>query len=110
VTRLVILASKRPAEIVAVQFPFGDQLAFGETISGQAVTVSVFAGVDPAPAAMLFGAASQSAGIVTQQIQGGLPGVIYQLVCAVSTSMANVLTKGARQAVASDPGAFTGPV
>ena len=109
--RLVMLPSKRPAEKVTAKFPFGDQLLFGETISGQVVTAVVFAGTDASPSSIIFGSATlDSDGVtVSQVIQAGTAGVIYQLVCTVTASGGNLYSKGAKQAIASDPGAFNGP-
>jgi len=109
-TRVVILPSKRPEEKVTVTFPFQDQLAFGETISGQTVTAVVFSGIDPAPEAILFGAASHVGTNVLQSIQDGLPGVVYQLVAAAAGSGGHIYTKDAKQAIVASPGSFTGPV
>lgn len=109
-TRLAVFPSKRPDESLPLQFSFGDQLQFGETISGQAITSTVFAGEDPLPADILFGAPTLAGSTITQVVLGGIPGVIYQLVCIVSGSMGHVYTKGGKLAIAADPGAFTGPV
>jgi hypothetical protein len=72
-------------------FDFTSQLATGETISTQSVACSVFTGVDASPSSMISGAASHSGAIVTQLIIGGVAGVIYELVCTVTTSLGQTL-------------------
>lgn len=80
---------KRPTELGPVTFDFTNCLAVGETISTQVVTPTVYSGVDGNPAAILSGAASASGKIVSQKIATAVTGVIYQLVCVITTSLSN---------------------
>lgn len=105
-TRVVIVPPKRSNGQVPVNFPFGDQLEFGESISGQVVTAVVFSGIDPNPENILFGSPTMANNTVQQVITGGLPGVIYQLVAMATTSNANMYSKGARIAIVNAPESF----
>lgn len=107
-TRDVIVPSKRSDEKIPVSFPFGDQLQFGETISGQAVTCVVYTGEDASPSAVLYGAPSLSGSVVTQVVQAGVPGTIYQLVCVVTASGGHTYSKNAKLAIANAPDTFIG--
>lgn len=105
-TRSVVAPTKRSDARIPIEFPFADQLQFGETISGQAVTCVVSSGTDPTPSNVLFGAPTLSGTNVTQVVTAGVEGVIYQLVCAVTGSLGHIYTKGAKLAVVNDPEAF----
>lgn len=105
-TRAVIVPSKRTDDTIPVQFPFADQLEFGEVISGQAVTCVVFTGTDANPSEVLEGAPTTDGTTVTQIITGGVVGNIYQLVALVNTSNANIYSKSARVAIINEPEAF----
>lgn len=107
-TRAIVVEPKRSDEKVPVTFPFGDLLLFGETISGQAVTCVVFTGEDENPENVLFGGPSVSGVAVTQIVEGGVPGTIYQLICAVTGSGGHVYTKGAKLAIVNSPASYTG--
>lgn len=76
-----ILASKATTALEPYVVNFSDKLQFGEGINGAAVTVSVHSGVDPSPLSLLDGTVTYDAsGNVSQNITGGLAGVIYNLV------------------------------
>jgi hypothetical protein len=76
-------------------FDFTSDLAVGETISTQAVAASVYSGTDASPSSIVSGAASASGAVVTQKITGGVLGVIYQLLCTITTSLGQTLQKSA---------------
>lgn len=72
---------KDPSEVLDLGFNFG-------TLTGAplapVVTLAHHAGADdPAPEAMLFGAASVSGTTVIQRVQGGVVGADYVLRCQV---------------------------
>jgi len=87
----VILPAKRQGETINQQFDFLSQLAVGETISTKVTTCSVFSGVDASPSSVINGAATNSGSIVTQSLTGGVVGVIYQIVCTVTTSLSQTI-------------------
>ncbi len=107
--RSVIVPSKRLAEKLTVVFPFGDQLLFGEVISGALVTCVVSVGTDATPANVIFGAAVVSGKNVSQVVTGGVAGVVYELVCAASGSTGTTYAKTAKLAVVDNPRAMQGP-
>lgn len=72
-------------------FDFTSSLAAAETISTQSVAASVYSGVDPSPGDLIDGAASASGAQVTQSLTGGVAGVVYALVCTVTTSLSQTL-------------------
>lgn len=84
---------KRPTELGPITFDFSGSLASTETISTQVVAASVYSGVDANPSAILSGAASASGKIVTQKITVSVSGVLYQLVCTITTSAGNTYTQ-----------------
>ena len=98
----VIFSPKRQGETVTVEFDFISSLAAGETISAPAVTASVYTGVDASPGAILSGAAAVSGTKATQSVTAGVVGVIYQLLCVVSTSLGQVLELAGYYAIEPD--------
>lgn len=74
-----------------VKFDFSSLLASGETISTQSVTATVYSGTDASPSDLISGDASASGAIVTQSLAGGTAGVIYKLVCEITTSDSQTL-------------------
>jgi hypothetical protein len=84
-------------------FDFTSQLAVGETLTTQAVTASVYSGLDPNPAALISGAASVvNLTQVQQLLTGGVVGVIYKLLCTVTTSLGQTLSQPAYQVIIPD--------
>jgi hypothetical protein len=88
--RLIFLP-KRQGETPNYEFDFLSSLAIGETISTQVVTAEVFTGVDPSPPSIIGGSASASGSIVSQKITAGVVGVVYNLVCTITTSTGQTL-------------------
>lgn len=96
----IILPQKSYLEVTSATFTFQDQCPFGSVISGAVVSVEVWSGVDPNPMDILLGLPSQpDPYYIYQELTGGLPGVIYYLVCTVAVSGALVLTQDAYLAV-----------
>lgn len=88
----VILPAKFAAEIKAYdQFDFSQQLASGETISSQVTLAVTYSGTDASPSSIIASAATVSGGVVTQVITGGVAGVIYELLCIITTSLSRGL-------------------
>lgn len=91
------LSSKDPAEKVVVTFDFTLALNPGETLTTVvSVTSSVVLGSDPAPTALLSGAASVSAGaLIQQQVQGGIDATNYYIKALANTSAGRTLALAA---------------
>lgn len=87
----ISIPAKYSGETVNVQFDFTSRLAIGETISSQVVSAAVYSGTDANPAGLIFGVASVSGAIVTQAIQAGVVGVMYTLLCTITTSAVQTL-------------------
>ena len=94
-----VLEQKLVGETVSVRLNFLSRLEVGETLATSNATVSVFAGVDAAPTAMLSGASAISGTEVVQKLVGGLPGVIYKVTAVIRTSLNNILMNEAKVAV-----------
>ena len=87
----VIFPSKCSDAYVNLIFDFTSKMAAAETISTQAVTASVYTGVDASPSAIVSGSASASGKQVTQKIIDGEVGTIYALTCTITTSASQKL-------------------
>ena len=87
---LTIFPSKALLSNIFVDFDFLSALTTGETITGASVLASVFSGTDPTPQNIVVGAATVDGSIVTQEITGGIQGVLYLLNCQIVTSLANI--------------------
>lgn len=103
---LIILPTKDTTDGLAVVFPFLDQMAFGEVITGAVVTIVVTSGDDPNPTVMLEGIPDYTTSggrQVVQLVIGGLNGVTYQLVCTVVTSLSNAFICQGQLVIIDDP-------
>ena len=83
----VVQNPKLVSDTLNYQFDFTSRLSVGETITTQTVTASVYSGVDASPSSIVSGSATQSGAVVTQLITGGVGGVVYELKCAITTSL-----------------------
>lgn len=96
----VVLPPKLLGETVNEIFDFTSLLAVGETLSTASTTASVYSGTDASPSSIINGSASISGAKVTQSITGGTLGVLYELLCTVTTSASQTLSLSAYLAVA----------
>lgn len=87
-----IFQIKPPTDTRTFYFDFTSNLAVGETISTQTVSATVYSGTDSNPSAIISGSASASGAIVSQKITGGTEGVVYTLLCTITTSAGQTLT------------------
>lgn len=92
-TSRVELPNKLAGETKPVTFDFSDVLASGETISTQVVAATVYSGTDAAPSSLISGSATASGAVVTQKVTAGTLGVIYELLCTITTSLSNTFQK-----------------
>jgi hypothetical protein len=90
-TSRVVTKPKYTGETRNIVFDFTSELASAETISGVAITLSVYSGTDLTPA-VLSGNPTISGPRVTQKVQAGIVGVTYAMVCEATTSAAQVLS------------------
>lgn len=86
-----MLNGKYQGETIKETFNFLSRLSIGETILTQVVTATTYSGIDATPAAIISGVASGSGSIVTQAITAGVVGVIYTLMCTITTSLGQTL-------------------
>jgi hypothetical protein len=66
-------------------------LAAGETISTASCAATVFSGTDATPSALISGSSTISGAKVTQKLTDGTLGVIYQVLCTITTSLGQTL-------------------
>lgn len=90
---------KLQGETITLTFEFVSDLAPGETISTQVVSCSVWSGTDASPSSVISGSASASSTRVTQKVTAGVTGVVYQLLCTITTSLAQTLQQSGYLAV-----------
>jgi hypothetical protein len=98
----IVLDPKYVGEVCTRPFDFISKLAPGETISTKAVTASVWSGVDATPQNIVSGAATSAGTVVTQLFTAGVVGVIYLLVCRITTSAGQTLDLHALLSVIPD--------
>lgn len=87
----VILDPKRASGHVFPPFDFLPQMNAGDTLSGVVVTITVWSGVDAAPAGVWDGSAAISGSIVSPGLQAGVAGVIYLIKVQVNATGGKVL-------------------
>ena len=97
-----ILDPKLLGETKTITFDFTSNLAIGETVSTQTVTATVYSGTDASPSGVISGSASTSGAVVSQKITGGVLGVMYELLCQITTSLGQTLQQSAFLAVVPD--------
>lgn len=98
----VILLPKLQGATLNVTFDFISNLGVSETISTKVVTASVYSGVDATPSSVINGAASSSGTIVTQSLKAGVVGVVYEILCTITTSLSQTLLLSAYFVVQPD--------
>lgn len=99
---LVVLPSKRKKDVQKYAFDFSNILGPSEDIADAAVIARVFSGEDPAPEAILLGDWEATDKVITQVVQQGIEGVIYELHIEVTTTLDFVYTIEARLAILPD--------
>jgi len=102
---LLQFPSKTAAETVPLVITFSDKLQYGETVTGSAVSVSVFSGTDPSPGTML-GTVTNASTSVTVNITGGIAGNIYLITCLATASGSHNYSKEGRLAVIAPGGNY----
>lgn len=100
----LVFEDKGVAEVVPLVVNFSDKLQFGEAINGANVTVSVISGTDPTPSAILSGGPTFTATTISQNITGGVVGVLYAVAfLATGTNSHNYLKVGSLAVVGVNP-------
>ena len=98
----VELPNKLAGETKLVPFDFTSLLASGETISTKSCAAAVYSGTDATPSAIISGSASSSGAVVSQAVTAGTVGVIYYIVCTITTSLSQTLQLAGFLAVLPD--------
>lgn len=97
-----IFDPKLLGETKVISFDFTSDLAIGETISTQTVVATTYSGTDASPSSIISGGASVSGAVVSQKVTGGVLGVMYELLCTITTSAGQTLQKSGFLAVSPD--------
>lgn len=95
------LGTKLAGERKLLCFPF--TLAVGETISTKSVAATVYSGTDASPSSLISGSATNNGSVVQQLVVGGTAGVIYYLLCTITTSLGQTLNLCGYLAVIPSP-------
>lgn len=87
----VIFNGKLVGETITLTFDFTSRLASGETISTKSVAATVYSGTDASPSSIISGSATSSGAVVSQVVTAGTAGVLYSLLCTITTSASQTL-------------------
>lgn len=96
-----IFEPKTDSSIITLTFDFTSQLALSETLSTATVTATVYSGTDVS-IDIFSGSPSAGNGLVTQNIKNGVLGVIYSMLCRVTTSASRTLEQTGYLAIIPD--------
>lgn len=97
-------AGKGVSEVLPYSMTFSDLLQAGETINGASSTATVYSGTDPTPQNIVSGPASYTSTNVTQNITGGIAGVIYTVMVLVTATNSHNYAKVFYVSVVPDTG------
>jgi hypothetical protein len=100
----VTFSEKSVSEVLPYVVTFSDLLQPGESLNGAACTATVYSGTDPTPANIIDGPATYNATTVTQNITGGVAGVIYIVSMLVTATGSHNYLKVFYISVVSDTG------
>lgn len=94
-----VIQQKLVGETLVVETDMVDRLVSGETIATVASSIQVWSGTDPAAVSVLVGAPTHTGTVISQEVTGGLPGVIYKILLSANTSDGNLLINEVKLAV-----------
>ena len=97
------LSSKLQGERYRLTFDFRNDLDFDESISSSFVDVSVQVGVDLSPLQILFDTSAIVGKTVEQVVVLGEPGVIYSVLCTITSSAGQTYQQAQVVAVLTSP-------
>lgn len=97
-----IVESKTVSERLTIRADFQARLDVGEFIVTFSSSITAFSGEDSSPSDMIPDSPTLSGTVVKQIVEGGLPGVIYNLFLAARTNRNNVLVNIAKVSVLTD--------
>lgn len=97
-------AEKSVSEVLPYSMTFSDLLQPGEAINGVSTTASVYSGTDATPQNIVDGAPTYTGTNVTQNITGGVSGVIYVVMVLVTATNAHNYAKIFYVSVVPDTG------
>ena len=99
---LSIHEPKMVVDVVPAFFDFSADLAPSETITSAVCTVSVHSGDDSHPEYLLYQTVIITDSLCEQKIQKGLPGVVYDVLLTIITSVGRVVEQVTRIAILPD--------
>ena len=83
--------TKYVGERVTAEFDFARDVPAGDSVASVALVVTTVAGVDAAPAGVLYGSSVIKGARVFQQLAAGLAGRSYRVECRATTANNNIL-------------------
>ena len=89
-----VTRSKTQGEVITLAFHFDVLLVSGETLVSATIAVTESTGTDTNPSAILTGGLATSGNIISQLVQQGIPGLIYEAVVTAVTSANRKLSLG----------------
>lgn len=95
-----IVASKLDTETISLEISFLSRMRLGEFLSTQTTTITVLSGADASPLPVVLSTVI-GLDMITLQVEGGVPGVIYKIDVAGRTTLSNVLVQEVKLAVLS---------
>jgi hypothetical protein len=98
----VQLDPKLLSETRAYSFNFLSKLPAGDSLISASCLATVYSGNDPSPQGIVFGAANVASPVVTQNVQAGVLGTIYELACTAVSAQGLILTLMGYLAVVPD--------
>lgn len=101
-----VIEPKLEGESIEVAVDMLSRLQNGEVVLTAAAAMSVSSGTDPTPGTMVTDLPVISGSVVTQRVQGGLPGVIYTLALSIRTDANNIYINECKLAVLPDDAAI----
>lgn len=104
--------TKYVAETISILIDFSDMLSAGDTISGvPTTTITVFSGLDPSPADILYLSPQVHNGIqVEQYIWRGIPGVLYTVSIQVTSVGGDTFEKECFLGILQQDGSAVSPI
>lgn len=87
-------------DTISVSFDFSNDMSYGESIATKVVIATVVTGTDALPSDIVDGTATlEEDTVVSQKISGAETGVVYELLCTVTTSTGQTLEQASLLAI-----------
>lgn len=98
----IISPAKRRVEVISIKADFSDMIPAGDSIVSAVVAITLWAGEDPNPSAMLYNVYLIQGKTVSQRVAQGIPGCVYVLEFFATSSSGKVYDQSGKLAVIPD--------